>query len=203
MDNQAYLDQISPKKQNFFKSKNDLLSSTPVKIIIGSVIATILIMFLSVFLNSGEGEKTKCYRLKLHTDNLSSAIDEFQPALKSSTLRGNSTSFRSILSNIAILNDAYLKEKYDFRNKDIPEKMSKVETAVYDELYNDLFYAKINSFLDRTYARKMSYECSLMIAYISEVLTKAKTSDFTEELERLIQSLEMLAETFDSFSETK
>lgn len=202
MDNQAYLDQISPVEKKTILS-GDLFKSKIMKLIIGGVVAVIAIIIFGTIINSGESEETKCIKLQLHTQNLSTIVKDFQPSLKSSKLRSNSTSLDAILKNISITNEKYLKEKYDFKKSSISEKLEEQEQNLYTELDNDLFTAQINGYLDRTYARKMSYESALLRSYIENISVKNKTEEYKAELESFIKSLDLLEETFDSFSETK
>lgn len=202
MDNQAYLDQISPVEKKTILS-GDLFKSKIMKLIIGGVVAVIAIIIFGTIINSGESEETKCIKLQLHTQNLSTIVKDFQPSLKSSKLRSNSTSLDAILKNISITNEKYLKEKYDFKKSSISEKLEEQEQNLYAELDNDLFTAQINGYLDRTYARKMSYESALLRSYIENISVKNKTEEYKAELESFIKSLDLLEETFDSFSETK
>lgn len=202
MDNQAYLDQISPIEKKTILS-GDLFKSKVMKLIIGGVVAVIAIIIFGTIINSGESEETKCIKLQLHTQNLSTIVKDFQPSLKSSKLRSNSTSLDAILKNISVTNENYLKEKYDFKKSSISEKIEEQEQNLYAELNNDLFTAQINGYLDRTYARKMSYESALLRSYIENISVKNKTEEYKAELESFIKSLDLLEETFDSFSETK
>lgn len=202
MDNQAYLDQISPVEKKTILS-GDLFKSKIMKLIIGGIVAVIAIIIFGTIINSGESEETKCIKLQLHTQNLSTIVKDFQPSLKSSKLRSNSTSLDAILKNISVTNENYLKEKYDFKKSSISEKIEEQEQNLYAELNNDLFTAQINGYLDRTYARKMSYESALLRSYIENISVKNKTEEYKAELESFIKSLDLLEETFDSFSETK
>lgn len=201
MDNQAYLDQISPIPKKTILN-GDLFKSKILKLIIGGVAAVIAIIIFGTIINSGESEQTKCIKLQLHANNLSQIIKDYQPAVKSSSLRSNSTSFDSILANIEVTNEKYLKEKFDFKKSSIDKKLEAKENDLYAELNNDLFTAKINGLLDRTYARKMSYEATVLRSYIEEVYKKTKNEEYKNELESFFNSLNVLEETFDSFSET-
>ena len=201
MDNQAYLDQISPVTKKAFLN-NNFFKSKITKIILGGIIAFFAIMILGSILNGGESEETKCIKLQLHTQNLSTAIDNFQPSVKSSKLRSESTSLKTILKNIEIANEKYLEEKYNFKKGSIDKKLEETEHNLYAELNNDLFSAKINGFLDRTYARKMAYESALLRSYIEKIYPKNNNAEYKADLESFIKSLTLLEEAFDSFSET-
>lgn len=201
MDNQAYLDQISPVEKKTILS-GDLFKSKVMKLIIGGVVAVIAIIIFGTIINSGESEETKCIKLQLHAQNLSQIVKDFQPSIKSSSLRSNSTSLDSILTNIEVTNENYLKEKFDFKKSKINKNLDEKEQNLYAELNNDLFTAKINGLLDRTYARKMAYESALLNSYIEAIYTKTKNEEYKSSLGSFAKSLEVLAETFDSFSET-
>lgn len=202
MDNQAYLDQISAKPIKA-ASAPDFLHSKFLYIILGGIVAFILIMLLGAVMNSGENTQTKCEKLYLHTENLSQIINDFQPSIKSSQLRSDSTSFHSILSNVALINTNFLTKNYDFKKNNINGKLKTNEDELYAELNNDLFDAKINGLLDRTYARKMAHEVAIIRTYIKDIVSKTKDQDFKNELSRFNDSLDVLENAFDSFSETK
>lgn len=203
MDNQAYLNQISASTRPEKKS-NSFLSSTIFKVIIGGVAAFILIIILGAVINGGKTDnKTKCISLYFYTGNLTNIIDTYQSSIKSSTLRGSSASLKSLVSSVNSEINNYLVAKYEFKEKNADEKLVANETALYEELNNDLFEAKINGLLDRTYARKMAYEISILQTRESEIYKSISDETLKQVLSSSYDSLENIFESFDSFSETK
>ena len=203
MDNQAYLNQISAAARPN-KKTNAFLSSTIFKIIIGGIAALFLILIFGAIINNGKtNNETKCISLYFHLDNLTTTIDKYQPSIKSSTLRGSSASLKSLLSGINSNLNNYLVTNYEFKEKNADKKIIASETALSEELNNELFEAKINGLLDRVYARKMAYEISIIQTRESEIYKSVKDDTFKQALDNSYNSLGNLHESFDSFSETK
>ena len=203
MDNQAYLNQISASNRSTKKS-NPFLSSAIFKVLVGGIIALVLVIILGAIINSNKTDtKSKCISLHFHFNNLTSVIEKYQPSVKSSALRGSSASLKSLVSNINSDLNNYLIDKYEFKEKDVDEKLVADETALYEALDVELFEAKINGFLDRTYARKMAYEISIIQTRESEISKSIKEESLKQALTNSYNSLENLYESFDSFSETK
>lgn len=205
MDKQQYLNQIStttitgskPTSPKFF-------ASTAFKIILGGLAALILVIILGVIISSvSNREKSRSFALKLHLDNLSTIINDYQPSVKSSALRSHSASLSGIISNTNRDLTDYLTTKYEYREKSVDTNLLASETALADELKTELFEAKINGLLDRTYARKMAYEISLLSARTSELQKSTRNQNYQNLLSTFQASLTNLYDKFNDFSETK
>ena len=204
MDKQEYLNQISQNVAPTKKSLPNFFSSKIFKFLLSAVALFVLIMILGAIL-SGNNNKTKnnAISLKLHLDNLSEAISTYQPSLKSSDLRGYSASLASIVSETSKSLTTFLEEQYEYKEKNVEKSLINSETALYETLNNDLFSAKINGLLDRTYAHEMAYEISIITACESEIYRATKSTDLKEILQSSYDSLENLYDKFNDFSETK
>lgn len=205
MDGQEYLNQISATtkptqvkggKFSFLKSKYFLLGA-------GTLVALIIIMIIGAILGSGKGnEKIYATDLLLHVNNTASVVEEYQPYIKSSELRGYSASFKSLLDVIGKDVEDYLKEKYDFKNAD--KEVAEEADEMKEELSNELFEAKINGYLDMTFAHKMTYETEMMITEMNKLNRVTKNDVLKGKLEGSHKSsLENLNKNFDDFSEAK
>lgn len=203
MDRQEYLNQISATNQPTKSPKSGIFASKFFWVGVISVAAFILIMIIGSALGGGStSTKDKLYALILHINNTSELISEYQPNVKSSELRSHSASLSSILANTNKgLND-YATSKYNFKEKDIPKKITEEETTTKDELQSELFEAKINGILDRVYAHKMAYEISLIATRESQLLKSANNDDLKEALTASYNSLNNLYSKFNDFSET-
>ncbi|MBR0467988.1 hypothetical protein IJJ53_03780 [Candidatus Saccharibacteria bacterium] len=203
MDRQEYLNQISATNQPTKSPKSGIFASKFFWVGVIGVAAFILIMIIGSALGGGgTSAKDKLYALILHINNTSELIGEYQPNVKSSELRSHSASLSSILANTNKgLND-YATSKYNFKEKDIPKKITEEETTAKDELQSELFEAKINGILDRVYAHKMAYEISLITTRESQLLKSANNDDLKEALTASYNSLNNLYSKFNDFSET-
>ncbi len=209
MDGQQYLNQISKaskpvKKVGGKKGISNILSSK--FFIIGAVAIGLLIIIIiigAILGGNKDNTKTLSYDLKLHLDNTSEVIQEYQQNVKSSILRSNSASLSGVLANTSRDLTDYLVNKYKFKDKDISKKIVEEATLAKDELTNELFEAKINGILDRIYAHKMAYEISLLTAEEAKLIKASQDDALTELLTTSHESLSNLYDKFNDFSETK
>ena len=209
MDGQQYLNQISKaskpvKKVGGKKGISNILSSK--FFIIGAVAIGLLVIIIiigAILGGNKDNTKTLSYDLKLHLDNTSEVIQEYQQNVKSSILRSNSASLSGVLANTSRDLTDYLVNKYKFKDKDISKKIVEEATLTKDELTNELFEAKINGILDRIYAHKMAYEISLLTAEEAKLIKASQDDALTELLTTSHESLSNLYDKFNDFSETK
>lgn len=176
MDGQEYLNQISQSNRPVAKKENKLFSSKLFIFGIGALVLLVITIILGAILSGNKGgEKNLSISLLLHLDNTSDLIEEYQPNVKSSNLRSSSASLYSVLTNTSSSLSAFLEEKYEFNTKDIEENVTEAAELDKEELETELFNAKINGLLDRTYAHKMTYEIAIFLAEESKLLNS--TSD--------------------------
>ena len=203
MDGQEYLDQISATVRPVKQSRGILSSKFFWVGIIGVVLLIVMALLGSVLGGGGGGEKSLVIALKLHLDNTSEVIQEYQSNVKSSNLRSSSASLYSILSNTNRDVTNYLTDKYKFKDKDISKNVAEEAQLARDGLEADLFEAKINGNLDRIYAHKMAYEVALIMSEEAKIVNSTKSDDIKSALTSSYNSLENLYSNFDDFSETK
>ena len=204
MEGQEYLNQISASNRPTKKSMPKFLSSKLFIFGAAALILAIAIMIVGSILSSGKtSEKDSTYALKLHLDNTAAVIKSYQSSVKSSTLRSNSASLYSILTNTSRDLDNYLAEKYSFKEKDADKKISEQATLEKDGLESELFNAKINGILDRIYAHKITYEISTLMNEESNLFKKSGNESLKNILNTSYQSLENLYKSFSEYSETK
>lgn len=203
MDNQAYLNQISAKAKPS-KKTSKLFSSNLGKILGIGVTALAIVLILSAIISSLRKDvKTLSITLQLRLDKTSEIINEYQPSVKSSELRSYSATLASIIDSTSSDLATMLSKDYDIKKASDQKDIVKKVEATMQELSDDLFEAKINGLLDRTYARKMAYEISLIQNYESEIYHALKNGETKESLESSYDSLSNLYESFNSFSEAK
>ena len=205
MDNKSYLNQISAENRPVKKSKaSNILSSPFTKILAIGIVVLIAIVIVGAILgNNKDNTKNKTIALGLHTKNLITTINYYQPSIKSSILRSSSAALSTILNSTKSAIDTYLTNKYELKEKDIEQKIVDSENALFVELDNSLIEAKINGLLDRTYARQMAYEISVVMNRESEIYKTIKDENLKTSLSSSYDSLGQLYDSFDSFSESK
>ena len=209
MDSQDYLDQISRSARPVQPNKggiSGILSSKYFKwgaIAFGIFVVTII---FGAILGSGGKEvtpKDKCMDIKLHSTATAEAINEYQPYLKSSTLRSLSASLQGILANTASQMGTYMVQAYGEKDAEPDQAaMEKANTAK-DVLKNDLFEAKINGLLDRVFSHKMTLEIYSIMSDEGSLNSSTKDENLKSLLSNSFDSLNNLYTQFNDFSETK
>lgn len=209
MDGQQYLQQISessrPAPKGGKKGRLGRILSSKFFMIgaIGLGLLIVIMIIGSVLGGNKSGAKNLSFELKLHLDNTTELIQEYQQYVKSSELRSNSASLQGVLSNTSRDLTDYLEEKYDFKDKDISKAMEEEALLARDDLENELFEAKINGILDRIYAHKMAYEISLFTTEEAQLIKASQDETLTEFLTTSYDSLNNLYNKFNEFSETR
>ena len=202
MDGQDYLNQISQSNRPVIKKENKLLSSKLLLFGVGAVILLFIVIIIGAILSGNKGgEKNLSIRLLLHLDNTSTLVQEYQPSIKSSNLRSNSASLYSVLTNTSRELTTFLEEKYAFNSKDAEANIVEEADLDKDNLETELFNAKINGLLDRTFAHKMAYEIAIFLAEESKLLNSTSDASLKSIIETSHESLENLYDNFDNFSE--
>lgn len=206
MDEREYLEQISEaSRKSATPSKLSKLMSSKIFMVgmIGLVLLIIIIV-IGAILGGAEKEPTRAYRLKLHIDATNSVISEYQPYVRSSTLRSSSASLSGVLANTSKDLGGYLADKYVVKDGDQTDaRLVEAATLDRDALINDLFEAKINGILDRIYAHKMAYEISIIATEEANIINSTKSADLQNLLLNSYNSLNNLYDHFNNFSETK
>ena len=206
MDSQDYLNQISATSKPVMPKSGlaGILSSKYFKWgVIAFVALVVLIIFGSVLgSNKKPSINDKCYELNVHLLNNVDLVDTYQPSIKSSKLRSISASLKGIFSNTSSQLTAYITQAYGMDDK----KMTKVEEELElskDELDQELFAAKINGVLDRTYAHQMAFEIYSIMSDEKGIIDTTNDEDLKSLLEASHTSLDNLYNEFNDFSETK
>lgn len=212
MENQEYLNQISqsskpvaPKSGKSGFSISNILHSKFFLVGAIAIVALILILIIGAILSGNKKDiKSDIIKLRLHVDNTSAVIKDYQPHVKSSILRSHSASLESILSSTSTDLSNYLTTKYNYKSSSKEDKNLTTEaTTEKDALESELFTAKINGNLDRIYAHKMAYEISKFMAEESTIYNTTQDDALKAILNQSYSSLENLYSNFNDFSETK
>jgi len=202
MDSQSYLNEISSKVRPAKKSKLDFLKNKFVLVGIICVAGLILMAIVGAMLGGGKsGIKEQSIALKLRLDSTTEIISSYKSHVKSSALRSDSASLDGILSNTNRDLTNYLTDKYKFKKAD--KKDQEKEDSHKEALNEELFEARINGILDRIYAHKMAYEVSLIMSMESKLYDAAKDDTLKEILNTSYDSLTVIYEKFENYSEAK
>lgn len=203
MDSEAYLNRISASNR---KSKNvgGIFSSIWVKILIAVTAVVLLIIIFSNLMTPSEGVKDKLQALKLHTSSLTKTINTYQSRVKSSVLRSSTASLNSILVNTTSNLTNYIADKYKTKDdKSVSASIKKKEEKLTTARDNELFEARINGLLDRTFASKMAYEITVLTTREKEILKLTKNDDLKNILNDSLNSLDNLYNSFNNYSEAR
>ena len=203
MDDKEYLNQLSSTVRPEKKSKVSFMSSLYFKIIAGGVIGFILIAILGSILGNKGNVKSQLIALKLHLDNTSSVVSNYQKSVKSSDLRSTSASLYSVLTNTSRDVNDYITAKFGSKGSTPEKNVAEQATQEKDGLEAELMEAKINGLLDRVFTMKMKYEVSTFMAEEADIHNTTGDDKLREILDSSYSSLENLYNKLDSFSETK
>ncbi|MBR5647536.1 hypothetical protein IKW73_01145 [Candidatus Saccharibacteria bacterium] len=196
MDGQSYLNEISMANRPAPKSKMDFMKSK--FFIVGAigVVGLILLLIIGAVLGGGSSVKDQTITLKVRLDNTAALVGDYQPSIKSSILRSSSASLYSVMTNTSRELGEYLGEEK------VPAKITEDEDAHKEALSSELFEAKINGVLDRTFTYKMVYEISLITTMERRIANSAKSDDLKNILETSLESLDNIYNALNNFSET-
>lgn len=208
MNRQEYLEQISASNRPM-KSKGAGLSKvfSSKFFLVGLIFVVALVIIIvvgSILGGNKNGAKEKLYALNLHIDYDMGVINDYQRYIKSSDLRSDSASLYSVLSNTNSKLGDYIKDTYG--NKDakkvLGEKKQNELALQRDGLTSELFEAKINGTLDTIYARKLSYEISLLMNEEYQIYSTSNNESLKEIINTSYNSLENLYDKINGFSES-
>ena len=206
MQGQEYLNQISATNRPVKQSKmGGILTSKYFLIGAGFFLLLIIIIIFGSILSGGKGdEKSNSFKLDLHIASTIEVINTYQKDVKSSTLRGNSSSLGSVLSTTKSNLDTYFTEKYKIKDvaKEADKDFIAEANTAKDELVSELFNAKITGNLDMLYAQKMAYEISLIASEEKTLMNQTKNETLKAILDESYKSLDNLYDSFNNFSGT-
>lgn len=203
MDKQEYLNEISASTRPVAPPKKSIFSSKILWVILAGVVAFVILAIIGALISgSGSSVKDRLYALITRIDNTSAVIDEYRSDIKSSSLRSDTASLSTILSNTSKSLTDYATAKYNYKPKDVKQSVQEEETLAKDALTDELFKAKINGLLDDTFAHKMAYEVSIIMTREAQLM-KSTSDDLYSILDGSYQSLDILYHKFDNFSETQ
>ncbi len=209
MDSQDYLNQIAASarpKAPPKKGVGGILSSKYFKWGMIALGAFVLIAIVGgvLMMNRGTTTEEKCVNLKLRLDQTNVVISEYQQYVKSSSLRSLSVSLKGIFTSTSSKLASFMTSAYGLEERNIDKAAEEEAKLTADGLSSELFAAKINGLLDRTFAHKMSLEIYSVMG--EEMTIYNSTSDTETALREILSSsydsLNNLYTQFNDFSET-
>lgn len=206
MDSQDYLDQISKQARPVKPPKKGvmgILTSNYFKWGMGALALLIVIMIFGSILGSRTTVEERCTDLKLHIDRTVKVMDEFQPSVKSSLLRSLSASLKGVFMNTSSQMNTFMVNAYKYDERNAKQAMVEEADLNADALTNELFEAKINGLLDRTYAHKMALEIYTVMSNEAGISNATDNAELKSILSTSYDSLNNLYTQFNDFSETK
>lgn len=207
MDSQDYLDQISREAKPKARPKNgfaNFLKSGYFKW--GSIATGVLLVIIllgAILGNRGESVQDKCVKLKFRLDQTNTVITEYQQFVKSSSLRSLSASLKGAFTNTSSQLLNFLSSAYGFEENKVDDAIIEEAELNADELSSEMFEAKINGLLDRTYAHKMALEIYSVMSEEAGIYNSTDQAALKEILQSSRDSLNNLYTQFNDFSETK
>lgn len=205
MDKQEYLNEISADTRPTKSTKMpSFLSSKFLWVgIIGLVLLVIIIVIGSVIKGTNTNFKDQLSSLILHMDTTKEVTEQYRPDVKSSDLRSYAASLVTILSDNSATLTAYATEKYSYSAKKVDKSVTEEETSYKDALLSDFFNAKITGSLDRIYAQKLTTDISLIQSLEAQLIKRTSDSYLKDILNTSYESLSILYNNFNNFSESK
>lgn len=209
MDNMAYLQQIAtPTNQKQKPFGKSLMDGPLIKILIGLAALAILIIIIGLATSggkSGNSERSSVEQIQLRSSNLIKTIGTYTKSLKSSSLRSTSQSLSTVLTatNRELTN--LLKSGYavsDESDTSLSQSTKSSEETYINKVNENLKNAQLNANLDRTYARQMALEVSLLSSLESSLLEKTSNSSLKSILATSLNNLSPLRTAFDSFTDS-
>ena len=208
MDNMAYLQQIaSPIEQKPKSPIGSLMSGPLMKVLIGLALLAIVIIIIGTITsgsNNGNSERPLVEQIQLRSNNLIKTITTYNKQLKSSSLRSTGQSLSTVLSETNRELTAILKSDYsiDDSSSSASKSLKSDEDKYISAINTTLENARLNANLDRTYARQMALETSLLSSLESSLLAKTSNQSLKSILVTSLNNLSPLHDSFDNFTDS-
>lgn len=207
MNNLEYLNHISQSNRPVKQTKQSKISGGLIlKILIGGLLATAILIAIGVLINSGSGKATDVARqLYVRMENVSNLITTYNKSLKSSQLRSINYSLSGTLTGARNQLKDYLSA--DAKKGDKPLVPSASVLREEEAMFNSdggvnakLTNAKLNGRLDRYYAAHIHLQVSLMMSMCSELLERDHSAKLREVIEPLYSNLNLIEQTLDNYN---
>ena len=210
MDKMAYLQQIASENKNHSKSPNnsfDILKYLTLKNIIIFVISLFLLVGITFLFNTKKSVDTRdrdflirsYYMAKYLNDE---TISKYSDLLKSSDLRGYTTSLKTVLNELmlteknSLATDFGIEDVEDLSDSAISTDEKNKNTALNDTLET----ARLSAHLDRVLTREFSLRLAYLINYQTEINQRTKKSSAKAATDTEIKNLTNIKNNYDNFN---
>lgn len=164
------------------------------------MVATLVVIGLSIALNTGSSPDKLSYQLVQRIDNTNDVVESYQKTVKNSSLRALNSSLRIYLTNT--VND--LKEPLavnGINSEKVPKAIAALEKKSIEELSTRLEEGRLFGTFDRAYAREMSYQLETIVGLMREIYNSTTSKSLKESLDEAYKSLEPIQKEFAAFNE--
>lgn len=202
MDNKAYLDTIAVKGKDSSRPSLPILSPTIIKLVAVGVVAIIAMIVVAMLLNNSNKSLTvsyeKIYATYTQLAAPTSPITQYQPKLKSSTIRAATTQLQTSINNTNV----QLKNVIGQVGVDPAAISEEATTAVTTDIttlsieFESGYYAGT---LDYSYATAVYAQISKMIAVQTEARQQTENAAFAAVLDTSLSDLKTIQEQFKNF----
>lgn len=188
-----YLNQIAtPIKQKTGPS-NFML------IIFGLVAVAILAIVAMLAFNSRTTPLDRATELYVRMDSLRTIGRDQHNHLRDNGLRTTNTSYQLFLSN-AIRDIEEPLSAAGINKSTLDAELRSQEQSLVNEYKDQFEDARLNVELDRTYAREMTYQLTLLNSMMETIYNETNTEELKSFLEQTNNNLATIAEDFSNFS---
>lgn len=210
MDKMAYLQQIASDNKNHSKSPNnsfDILKYLTLKNIIIFVISLFLLVGITFLFNTKKSVDTRdrdflirsYYMAKYLNDE---TISKYSDLLKSSDLRGYTTSLKTVLNELmlteknSLATDFGIEDVEDLSDSAIATDEKNKNTSLNDTLET----ARLSAHLDRVLTREFSLQLAYLINYQTEINQRTKKTSAKAATDTEIKNLTNIKNNYDNFN---
>ena len=210
MDKMAYLQQIASDNKNHHKSPGRGFDSfqylTPKNIAI--VVAGLFLLIGATFLfNTKKSVDTRDRDLLIRSYFMSKylrddTISKYSNLLKSSDLRANTASLKTVLTELMLTEKKSLTEEFGIEDVDSlsEDSISTDEKVKINNLNTSLETAHLSAHLDRILVREFSLQLSYLINYQTEINERTKKAGAKSATATEIKNLTNIKNNYDNFN---
>lgn len=189
-----YLDQISaPPKR--------VTAPNPFVLLAVIAVGVLTIIGFGIFMlgSNGKSSADKASNIYLRTQTLQKIADSTQKQLRDNDLRSTNAAFSLYLSNmIRDIKEPLANLKVS--TEKLPKSLTDKETAYASDITTRFEEAKLNIMLDRTYAREMSYQISVLRNMMAGLYKATSNTSLKSALGTSDPSLAQTGKKFQEFS---
>lgn len=203
MDNYEYLKHISKSNRpDPTAKKSNASMGLILKILIGGILATVLLIGLGLLINNNSTNSTDTAKqLYARMENVSKLVNDYNKSLKSSQLRAINYSLSGTLSGTMPQLNSYLKENAGSSGSIAPpNRLATTESNLYESTNAKLTDAKLNGMLDRIYVAQIHMQVSLLMTLTAEVAKRNSSSELRTILNSFYSNLRVIEQALDNYS---